>query len=127
MKKRIISVLLIAVTFGTLVSCSNSNSSKKSDSVIASSKEEDVKDTDSEEKSKEISNNESNIFSKPKLKKDTYIKKLNEIQDGLSDLSQYYAGSNADMKYAASEEFKRGIAESLAYTSSLAESTKERC
>ena len=108
-------------------------------------------------------------------KKQTYKKKLDDIQIGLKDLTDLYAGNTMEMKSAASQEYERwdkalneiygvlkqelstenmnklkqeqikwisdrddkakkassqykgGTAEPLVYTSSLAQTTKERC
>lgn len=40
-------------------------------------------------------------------RKDEYIQKLDDIEFGLSDLDDLYAGTTVDMKYASAEEHKR--------------------
>ena len=183
MKRKIIGALLIAVSAISLISCGGSKSkediSSKSEEVTEEASNAESKETNgkAEEKKKEDAKEEKGKSEKTQNlnKKSEYKKNLDDIEKGLSDLESYRAGTTADMKYAAGEEYKRwdralneiysdlkenlskeemnkleaeetkwikdkeekakeagkiyegGTAEGLAYTSSLAETTKSRC
>lgn len=144
----------------------------KSDSDLDSKSSEDNK---ADTQKKNIVEKENNNKTVQESKKQIYKKKLDDIQAGLKDLEDLYAGNTIEMKSAASQEYERwdkalneiygvlkqqlssddmnklkeeqikwisdrdskakkdsleyegGTAEQLIYTSSLAQTTKERC
>ena len=160
-RKKILMLILVCIMSLGIISCDKNEANKEN------VQNETQKVDSSAENAREETKNTS--------KKKVYIEKLNDIENGLSDLDSLYAGNTIEMKAAAEEEWTRwdkalneiykelkndlpedkfkelekeevqwikdrdkkakqsslelkgGTAEQLAYTSSLAESTKERC
>lgn len=97
------------------ISSSQEESNDKDESTV-SSKDSESKDSESENsRTADINININNGDSgkqgnpaKPSAStKQYYLNKLNGIQAGLSDLDYLRSGSNADMKAAAAEEYRR--------------------
>lgn len=103
MKKSMIKIITLSVTLMCLVGCNggnNTDSNKSNDnSVVNIETKEEVTTERNEENSKQDSG-----LVKEKAK---YLQKLDDIQQGLSDLDSLYAGNTLEMKQAASEEYSR--------------------
>ena len=182
MKKKIICALLIAVSAMSLIACGDkdnkdvsSNPEKEVTEEVAEKEDSDQVNKPSKESKNDSSKEDKGSSTTNLNKKAEYKQKLDDIEKGLSDLESYRAGTTAEMKYAAGEEYDRwdkalneiysvlkenlskdemskleaeetkwikdkeekakeagkefegGTAEGLAYTSSLAETTKNRC
>ena len=125
--KLLLAGLLLTIGI-TLVSCgksSDSSISSKEDKVkTESTNSEEVKsETDKKQELEQQTESNSKLESKDEnssnLSKNTndshsskntkayYIEKLDNIEKGMSDLDEQYAGTTYDMRMAANEEYKR--------------------
>lgn len=190
-RKTILCLILMSLASLNLIGCMNkskdvSQKSEQQESISnknGKTNEEDSNKTENNTISKVIENQEDksvkednvNTKTTQESKKQIYNNKLDNIQLGLKDLADLYAGNTIEMKSAASQEYERwdkalneiygvlkqqlstddmsklkkeqikwisdrddkakkasleyknGTAEQLVYTSSLAQTTKERC
>lgn len=117
--KKFICVVLIVIMSLMGISCGTRSKTSKIIDVSKNSSDKDDNTTLKQKKGNSTTNNESkdtisgtenkNTTVAPQVnsKKQEYLKKLNGIQAGLKDLDSLYAGNNADMISAATEEYNR--------------------
>lgn len=102
MKKRIISLFIFSIFMfvgcGKSITKDNSNEQTK---TTNNTPPIEVKNTENKKA------NEKEEIKKEESQKQVYLKKLNDIEAGLKDLSKKYEGTTLEMKEAASEEYKR--------------------
>lgn len=126
--KKIICLLLILTNTLLLSSCvkikiedddsgsqrtsSSQGQNNDKDESISNSKDSGNKNIESDTSSISDINNKDSAKSDNQAKisystREQYLNKLNEIQSGMSDLDYLRSGSNAEMKKAAGEEYRR--------------------